>query len=190
MFLEISQNSQKNTCVSVSFLHPFIKKESPTEVFSCEFWEHLSMNTIFYRTTQVAAPVKTCNFTKMRLHQGHFFVNFLLCRWLFRKINNTINCDDDIHALCLLILGSLLKFHLKYQCDSFAQQLGFSISTKVLICKITENAPAYCPNRKELLKIMETIQKYLFSKVKHVNHHVNGECESCYHANHVAHITD
>ena len=78
MLLEISQNSQEDTCVSASFLYPFVKIESLTQVFLCEFCEHLSKNTIFYRTPQVAASVKTCNFTKIRLcHMWVFFVDFL-----------------------------------------------------------------------------------------------------------------
>ena len=49
VFLEISQNSQENTCARVSFL---IKLQA-----SCEFCE-ISKNTIFYRTTPVAASVR------------------------------------------------------------------------------------------------------------------------------------
>ena len=41
VFLEISQNSQENTCARVPFL---IKKETPAQVFSCEFCE-ISKNT-------------------------------------------------------------------------------------------------------------------------------------------------
>ena len=40
----MSQNSQESTCVGVSFLIKFInfiKKETPTMVFSSEFWEIL-----------------------------------------------------------------------------------------------------------------------------------------------------
>ena len=53
VFLEISQNSQENTCASVSFLVKlqasslqfyFIKKETLTQVISCEFCE-ISKNT-------------------------------------------------------------------------------------------------------------------------------------------------
>ena len=78
VFLEISpENSQENTYAGVFFLEPFIKKESLTLVFFCEFYEHLSKNTIFYRTPQVAASVKAYNFTKIRLRYGCFFVNFL-----------------------------------------------------------------------------------------------------------------
>ena len=50
-FLEISQNSQGNTCIRVSFLiklqlkaFNFIKKETLAQVFSCEFCE-ISKNT-------------------------------------------------------------------------------------------------------------------------------------------------
>ena len=60
MFLEISQNSQENTCVRDSFLIKlqalacnFIEKESLAQVFSCEFCE-ISKNTFFYRTPPVA----------------------------------------------------------------------------------------------------------------------------------------
>ena len=48
MFIKISQNSQKNNCVRVSFLiklqaSGLIEKEAMTQVFSCEF----GMNTFF-----------------------------------------------------------------------------------------------------------------------------------------------
>ena len=46
VFLEISQNSQENSCATDSFL---IK--SLEQVLSCEFWE-ISKNTLFYRTPQ------------------------------------------------------------------------------------------------------------------------------------------
>ena len=49
----------------------FIKIESLTQVFSCEFCKHLSKNT-FYRTPPVVASVKACNFTKIRLPTGVF----------------------------------------------------------------------------------------------------------------------
>ena len=60
VFLEISQNSQENTCARDSFLMKlqcnFIKKEALAQVFSCEFCE-ISKNTFLYRTTLVAASV-------------------------------------------------------------------------------------------------------------------------------------
>ena len=43
VFLEISQNSQENTC-------NLIKKETLAQVFSCEFWE-ISKNTFFLCNT-------------------------------------------------------------------------------------------------------------------------------------------
>ena len=53
VLLEISQNSQENTCVRVSFLIKLqawglklIKKETLAQVFSCEFYE-VSKNTFF-----------------------------------------------------------------------------------------------------------------------------------------------
>ena len=60
MFLEISQGSQKNTRIRVSFLiklRNFIEKETLAQVFSCEFY-NLSKNIFFYRTPLVAASEK------------------------------------------------------------------------------------------------------------------------------------
>ena len=61
MFLKISQNSQENNCAKVSFLIKlqasacnFIKKETVTQVFSCEFCENFK-NKLFFRTILVAA---------------------------------------------------------------------------------------------------------------------------------------
>ena len=45
MYVEISQNSQKNTCARVwAEAYNFIKKEALTQVFSCEFFK-ISRNT-------------------------------------------------------------------------------------------------------------------------------------------------
>ena len=60
MFLEISQNSQENTCARVSFLNNLpqacnlFKKESLVQVFTCEFYE-ISKNTFSYGTPPVVA---------------------------------------------------------------------------------------------------------------------------------------
>ena len=51
-FLEISQHSQENTCVRVSFPIKF-KVEHLAQVFSCEFCE-IPKNTFSYRTPPVA----------------------------------------------------------------------------------------------------------------------------------------
>ena len=55
-FLEISQNSQKNTCARVSFLIKLqtLAKETLAQVFSCEFCG-IFKNTSSYRTPLVAA---------------------------------------------------------------------------------------------------------------------------------------
>ena len=62
VFLEISQNSQKNTRARVSLLiklqapalaYNFIKKETLTQVFSCEFCG-ISKDTFSYRAPLVA----------------------------------------------------------------------------------------------------------------------------------------
>ena len=60
VFLEISQNSQENTCLffnKVEGLRPAsLLKDTLTQVFSCEFCE-ISKNTFSYRTPPVAASV-------------------------------------------------------------------------------------------------------------------------------------
>ena len=115
MFLEVSLNSQENTCAKVSFLQPqacnFIKIESLTQVFSCQFCKQFYNKCLFWRTSLVTTSVKACNFTKKRL------CKISLCRWLFCKNNDTINCDDNNDAICSLTLRHLLqvaherKFH-------------------------------------------------------------------------------
>ena len=56
--LKISQNSQENTCATVSFLIKllasgcsFTKKEALAQVFSCEFCE-IFKNIFFYKTPE------------------------------------------------------------------------------------------------------------------------------------------
>ena len=60
-FLEISQNSQENTCARVPSLIKlqasscnFIKKEALAQVFSCTFWE-TPKNSFFHGSPPVAA---------------------------------------------------------------------------------------------------------------------------------------
>ena len=61
MFLKISKNSQENTCAWVSFLIKLQSwglqlywKETPAQVFPCEFCE-IFKTTFFYRTPPMAA---------------------------------------------------------------------------------------------------------------------------------------
>ena len=63
VFLEISQNSQENSCIRVSFLIKlqaeacnFIKKETLAQVFSCEFFE-ISKNTFFTQHLWATASI-------------------------------------------------------------------------------------------------------------------------------------
>ena len=55
VFLEISQNSRKNTCIRVSFLNKAVGFRTLAQVFSCEFCE-ISKN-MFYRTPLTTASV-------------------------------------------------------------------------------------------------------------------------------------
>ena len=62
VFLKISQNLQENICARVSFLIKlqasacnFIKKETLTQMFSCEFCK-IFKSTIFYRTLRWPPP--------------------------------------------------------------------------------------------------------------------------------------
>ena len=68
MSLKISQNSQENTCVGVSFLIKlqsetcnFIKKETPTHVFSSEFGE-MFKNFFFKEHLRANASANDFNF--------------------------------------------------------------------------------------------------------------------------------
>ena len=78
VFLEISQNSQENTCARVSLLIKlptkawnFIKKETLTQVYSCEFCE-ISKSTFSYRTFPwVASDNKI--FQNVKLHSINAF---------------------------------------------------------------------------------------------------------------------
>ena len=58
VFLEISQNSQENTCASCRPA-TLLKKESLALVFSCKFCE-ISQNNFLYRTPLVTAAEENC----------------------------------------------------------------------------------------------------------------------------------
>ena len=72
LFLVMLQNSQESTCARVSFLiklheYNFIKKETLSQVFSCEFYEisKNTLNTFSHRTSPV--PVSNGNFIFIKL---------------------------------------------------------------------------------------------------------------------------
>ena len=93
VFLVITQNSQENTWVRVSFLIKlqvcnfikkgtveacnFIKKETLTQVFSCEFCAILK-NTFFYRKP----PVAVSAFLSLQTHSD-ILITFLDCFYEF-----------------------------------------------------------------------------------------------------------
>ena len=56
LFLEILQNSLWNTCVRVSFLIKFFKKETLVQVFYSEFCK-VSKSAYFYRTPPMAVSL-------------------------------------------------------------------------------------------------------------------------------------
>ena len=64
----------KHLCWSLFFIKLFIKEESPTQAFSCEYCEIL-MNRFFYRTPSVAA----CG----------FHVGFIIDLFFFLKVHTS-----------------------------------------------------------------------------------------------------
>ena len=69
MFLEISQNSQENTCEAFNF----IKKETLADVFSCEFCD-ISKNTFFTEHRRATASRKSSINTQWNTGKI-FFIN-------------------------------------------------------------------------------------------------------------------
>ena len=59
VFLEISRNSQENNCARVSEPETcnFIKRKTPAQVFSCEFWE-IFKNTVLTEHLWATASVR------------------------------------------------------------------------------------------------------------------------------------
>ena len=87
-FLKIYQNSLENTSARVSFLIKllsevckFIKNETLTQVFSCEFWE-IFKNSFLYRTPPVAAFRKLPIFIKKLNHFGLSYLRANSCQLL------------------------------------------------------------------------------------------------------------
>ena len=80
MFLEISQNSQENSCAKVSF--NFIKKETLAQVFSSELCE-IFKNTFFTEYLRTTASVKRTFYSQPEKFQERFtwktFITFSAC---------------------------------------------------------------------------------------------------------------
>ena len=113
MLLEISQNSQENTCARASFLiklqaEPcnFIKKETLAQVFSCEFCE-FSKNTSFteHLWATISEPV-------IDVRYGPIFVN------LYSATNTTLRSSPPWVFLGKGVLKICSKFTGEYPCRS------------------------------------------------------------------------
>ena len=105
VFLEISQNSQGNTCARISILIKLqgacnvIEKETQVQVFSCEFCK-ISGNTFSYRTPPVAASVKAREASRKIWESHKIFV--ILQSVLY---HNQYLCTND----CLFSFSMLMK---------------------------------------------------------------------------------
>ena len=75
VFLKISQNSQINTFVRVSFLIKLqawgCKKETLAQVLACAFCE-IFKNTPFHRTPLMAASIRGMVYSNIWLYEAHF----------------------------------------------------------------------------------------------------------------------
>ena len=91
VFLEVLQNSQENTCARVSFLINacnFFKKETLTQVFSCEFCE-ISKNTFSHRTPPVAASAILQQKLCIKISSDKCICCFY---WLFKTLAVNLCC--------------------------------------------------------------------------------------------------
>ena len=100
----------------------------------------------------------------------------------YLSANGCLITYDNDDAVFLYQNVCFYQQPMKYWSDPFAQQHDLSISTKVLICKTTEDKPEYYPERKELLQIIKTMQKFslflkgdaiVFSYANHVDRIIN-----------------
>ena len=79
-FLKISQDSQENPCVVVSFnkitgleVCNFIRKETPTQVFSCEYCE--IFKNIDFEEHQQTAVFSGLTWTPAKIKDESFYKN-------------------------------------------------------------------------------------------------------------------
>ena len=92
--LKVSQNSQENTSVGVFFKKEagnFIKKETLTQMFSCEFCETFK-NIYFYKTHLVAASCYIRSVAHLHDHD-HYTLSkrqneSFWCQGLFKYFNS------------------------------------------------------------------------------------------------------
>ena len=122
VLLEISQNSQENTCARVSFLIKacnFIKKETVTQVFSCKFCK-ISKNN-FSCKAPLAAASEYCSTKKGKSEsiQNYYKNDAAL------NVGKKIACGKKMKAIifCQIFLKDLMeyKIFLKDPLRSFIQ---------------------------------------------------------------------
>ena len=102
VFLETSQNSQENTCATVSFLIKFplelpmechlqdchfIKKKTVALVFSFEFCE-IFKNILFYRAPPVTVPMT--NIQQLCISIDYCALSFIECKLTLINFTKTI----------------------------------------------------------------------------------------------------
>ena len=92
VLLEISENSQENTCARVSFsikLQTGLQKEALAQVFPCEFCE-ISKNTFFHRALPVAASIHSHHSSRVEYYFFHVMLDELklLCACHFSGFVN------------------------------------------------------------------------------------------------------
>ena len=141
MFLEISQNSQENTCARVSFLiklqasaRNFIKKETLAQMFSSEFCK-ISKNTLFHRTPLVAASVYSPE-RKIQPRIHHSFSTTIHPPLFFNNSEIKLNSNQKHLGLSL---DSKLSFNEHINDNSSGKQKCRSPSKIVNNCHV----PAY-----------------------------------------------
>ena len=129
VFLEISQNSQENTCARVSFLIKlktsacnFIKKETLAQVFSCEFCE-ISNNTLFTEhlwTTASAFRKRYSYFTQLKLESA----NSATITYGLKKYENISNRKKLYNVLIAVIFSYAGKDSIYHDSNTKIQLLS------------------------------------------------------------------
>ena len=123
VFLEISQNSQKNSCARVSFLiklqasglQLYIKKATPAQVFSCEFCE-FSKNTFFTEHVRTSTSGKCLIFEDYK--SSKIFVKVLRRSWKVFSLFVTRMIFKKSLKVCINILKYLWILTLPVLCIS------------------------------------------------------------------------
>ena len=114
LILKFTQNLRENTCATVSFsiklqisAGNFIKKETLTRVFSCEFCEFFK-NTVFRRTTTVAASEMRIRKILSNTWDFVFFQNMKAANYFCKKLH--LRCLTEFgYASEMMFIWRLLR---------------------------------------------------------------------------------